>query len=331
MLRVGVIGLGVGEQHILATQNNEYGKITKICDFNKNKLNSVVKNFSEIKTCSHASDIINDPEIDVVVVASFDDWHAEHVCASIRAGKHVFVEKPLCLTFKELKNIELSLKQKSGIRICSNLILRMVPRFTLLKKKIDEGVLGKIYHVEGDYDYGRLEKLLSGWRGNTPNYSVFHGGAIHLLDLLIWLTGFLPYQVHALGSNFSSFNSSFKGNDFVTSLIKCKNGQSMKIGSNFGSVTPHHHVISVYGTKGSFFQNHLGASYIFSRDPKKSRIYLNDDYPGVSKGAVLQDFLNSIYYKKKPIISKEEVLNVMKLSLNIEYASQKNKIITINL
>ena len=73
MLRVGIIGLGVGEQHILAIQNKEYGKITKICDFNENKLNSVLKNLSEIKACSHASEIINDPEVDVVVVASFDD------------------------------------------------------------------------------------------------------------------------------------------------------------------------------------------------------------------------------------------------------------------
>ena len=57
------------------------------------------------------------------------------------------------------------------------------------------GELGTLYHAEGDYDYGRRHKLTDGWRGAEPAYSVVLGGAIHLVDLLLWLTGERPDAV----------------------------------------------------------------------------------------------------------------------------------------
>ena len=47
---------------------------------------------------------------------------------------------------------------------------------------------GKIYLIEANYNYGRLEKIVKGWRGKIYNYSVTHGGGIHLIDLIIQLT-----------------------------------------------------------------------------------------------------------------------------------------------
>ena len=49
--------------------------------------------------------------------------------------------------------------------------------------------MGRLYYLEGDYAYGRLPKILSGWRAEIPIYSVVHGGAIHIIDLLLWLGG----------------------------------------------------------------------------------------------------------------------------------------------
>ena len=73
--------------------------------------------------------------------------------------------------------------------------LRLSPRFDLLKNKITSRGLGEIFHFEADYLYGRLEKLLSGWRSLDPNYSVTLGGAIHLVDLIMWLIEEKPNRV----------------------------------------------------------------------------------------------------------------------------------------
>ena len=51
------------------------------------------------------------------------------------------------------------------------------------------GDLGRVYYMEADYNYGRIHKIVDGWRGAIDYYSVFLGGAVHMVDLLLWLTG----------------------------------------------------------------------------------------------------------------------------------------------
>ena len=54
-----------------------------------------------------------------------------------------------------------------------------------MRELIAAGELGELFHLEGDYDYGRRHKLTDGWRGRIPYYSVVLGGAIHMVDLLL--------------------------------------------------------------------------------------------------------------------------------------------------
>ena len=105
----------------------------------------------------------------------------------------------------------------------SNLILRESQRFKTLKKKISDGDLGHIYYFEGDYDYGRLPKLTSGWRGRLDQYSVFLGGGIHLVDLFLWLVGGQVKKVHGFSSNFCARGSQFSGSDFTVGIVQCSN------------------------------------------------------------------------------------------------------------
>ena len=62
-------------------------------------------------------------------------------------------------------------------------MLRNSPQFILLKKYIKENKLGKIYHLSGEYNFGRINKIIKGWRGKIPFYSVSHGGEFILLIL----------------------------------------------------------------------------------------------------------------------------------------------------
>ncbi len=79
------------------------------------------------------SKVLADPSIQIVSIATFDDCHHRQVVAALDHGKHVFVEKPLCLNQKEFDDIKSALERHPELTLSSNLILRKSPRFIELK------------------------------------------------------------------------------------------------------------------------------------------------------------------------------------------------------
>jgi len=326
MLRAAVIGLGIGEQHILGYEADPRCKVTTLCDIDVIKLTQVASRYPNRHITQHPSDVFADSDIDVVSIASYEDSHCDQVIAAIDSGKHVFVEKPLCLTGRELEQIVCSLRRNPKIRLSSNLILRKSPRFLQLREKISAGSFGELYYMEGDYDYGRLHKLKDGWRGRIPHYSVVHGGGIHLIDLLCWLYADKVEEVFAYGNKFFTSDNIFRSSDFVVAILKFRRGALAKVTANFGSVTPHFHRLAVYGTLATFQQSHSGANYFFSRGSQGLPIAISDDYPGTEKGDILPSFVRAILDGTPQDVTAEEVINAMSISIAIEKSVSTGRI-----
>ena len=187
-IKVGVIGLGVGQEHIEGYRRHPACEVVSLCDSDPGKRRLAQEKYPDIRFASAAGDILSDPGINLVSIATYDDIHAEQVLAAAQNNKHVFVEKPLCLREREAVQIRRAFAQKKHLHLSSNLILRRCPRFLKLREMIKNGDLGEVFSIEGDYHYGRLEKITKGWRGQLPYYSVVHGGAVHMVDLIRWLT-----------------------------------------------------------------------------------------------------------------------------------------------
>lgn len=317
MLRAGVIGLGVGERHISGYQADSRCQVVSLCDINEEKAREVGQRHPGISVTVSPEAVLENPEIDIVSIASYDDAHRDQIIRALEHGKHVFVEKPLCLTRQEYDDIRAALARRPTLKLSSNLILRRAPRFIELRRRIQAGDLGQIYYLEGDYDYGRLQKLTEGWRGRLADYSVVHGGAIHLIDLLLWLTGDKVCEVFAYGNGISAKGSQFDGNDMVVSVLKFANGMVAKISANYASVSPHHHRVCVYGTEGTFTQSHVGAAYHWSRDPEAAFEPVEDPYPGAAKGDMLPSFVQSILEGTRAEVTAREVFDAMNISLAI--------------
>jgi predicted dehydrogenase len=293
-------------------------EVKAICDINEKVLQKVGKKYP---SCTFSPDpdlVLNDPEIDLVCIASYDDVHEQQVLSALRNNKHVFVEKPLCLTENELSNIAEELNFHPQLFLSSNLILRKTPRFIELHDRIASGRLGQIFHMEGSYDYGRLHKLTDGWRGKTPNYSVTLGGGIHLIDLMIWLSGKKVTSVSGIGNNLATSNSQYRGLSLTSSNIGFEDGSTAQITSNFASVAPHHHKLCIYGTSGTFEQSHMGAAYYFSQDPSEKPEEVSSPYPGTAKGDLLANFVDSIIQGNQPLVSAQEVLDASSIALAID-------------
>ena len=110
-INVGIIGLGVGEQHLLGYLKNLNCCIKLICDFDQKKLNEVSAKFPYLKTTNNPDHVLEDPSINLVSIASFDNYHCEQILKAFKNNKHVFVEKPLCQMEKEFNLIVEAIKK----------------------------------------------------------------------------------------------------------------------------------------------------------------------------------------------------------------------------
>ena len=175
MLKAAIIGMGVGEAHISGYAKNPDVKVVTLCDFDAKKLNEIKEKYPDKKLTENANEVLYDPEINIISVA-YDNFHSDRVIKALNNGKHVFVEKPLCLFNHEAESIRIALRRNPSLKMSSNLILRKCPRFIEIKKRIDKGVMGEIYHLDGAYNYGRTHKITNGWRGEIDFFLVFVAG-----------------------------------------------------------------------------------------------------------------------------------------------------------
>ena len=324
-LNVGVIGLGVGAKHAHALYLNKNVNLVSLCDFDNKKINLYKKIYKNCNFTNNSDDIFKNPNIDIVSIASYDNFHTKHILQAIKYKKHFFVEKPFCLNINELKKICSSLKKNKKITFSSNLVLRNNPSFIDLKKKIKKKVTGDIYYCEGDYNYGRINKILYGWRGQIPFYSVVLGGAIHLIDLIIWLSNKKVRSVIAEGNKISTKNTVFKNYDLVSALLKFEDGMISKVTSNFASVTPHHHILSIYGTKSTFFYNNKEIKFYKSRDDLNIK-NKNSKFSNKQKSEILNSFIDSVYYQKDlKIVHENEIINLMSVCFAVEKSLKTKK------
>lgn len=252
MLRVGVIGLGVGAQHAEAWDRHPDCEVVALCDFDPQRLEEVGLRHPAAQRHERADDLLA-ADLDVVSIASYDSHHFEQVRTALERGLHVFVEKPLCTSEDESAELGALHARNPELRLSSNLPLRRSPRFIDLRQRIRGGELGRLYYAELDYEYGRLWKITEGWRGREPFYSVMLGGGVHLVDLLLWLTGSRVTGVSATASNrIASEGTPFRFDDLVVTLLQLEDGMIAKVAANFGCVHPHFHAVKVFGTEGTF-------------------------------------------------------------------------------
>jgi predicted dehydrogenase len=239
--------------------------------------------------------MLDSRDIDIISIASYDDAHFEQVDQALAAGKHVFVEKPICRTSGELIALKQRWRASGGaLKLRSNLVLRAAPLYRWLRERIGEGALGRLYAYDGDYLYGRLHKITEGWRRNVGDYSVMEGGGIHLVDLLMWLTGERPNAVSAAGNRICTAGTAFQFDDYAVATLEFASGLLARISANFGCVHRHQHVVRVFGTEASLVYDDAGPRLHRSRDPAEppDRVSHTPLPPG--KGALVASFVQAI-------------------------------------
>jgi len=289
-----VIGLGVGAQHALAYAGLDGCKLLYVYDLDTTKMQRMLGQLGQGTAGVSVEALLQDQAVDVVSIASYDDMHGAQVASALCAGKHVFVEKPLCRSEEELRAIKHAWQTSGNRHLASNLVLRAAPLYQWLRQAIAGGELGEIYGFDGDYLYGRLSKITDGWRKNVLDYSVMQGGGVHLVDLMLWLTGQRPRSVTSVGNRICTEGTAFHYHDYVSATFTFASGLVGRITANFGCVHSHQHVLRVFGTKGTFICDDIGPRLYTSRDPTAQAQKLDLAVVPASKGELIPSFIGAI-------------------------------------
>lgn len=190
MINVGVIGYGYwGPNLVRNFVANESTSVVAVCDRDEQRLGKVGSLYPTIRLTASAEDLINDPEVDAVVVATPVDAHFPLALAALTAGKHVFVEKPIASTAEQAKRLIEEAQKR-------NLILAVDHTFvyTGAVRKMHELIRSDAFGKVRYYDSTRVNLGLF-----QHDVNVLWDLAVHDLSIMNYILDGRPVAVSATG------------------------------------------------------------------------------------------------------------------------------------
>ena len=250
MYKVGIIGYGkmgqIRHQVISAFEDVQVQSIydPEIVD-------------TEIEKAQNSDQIIKNPEIDAVFTCTPNYLNKPLTIQSLKAGKHVFCEKPPAFTAKDIEEIR-AVEKESGKVLMYGFNHRHHASIKYMKKLVDDKEFGKILWMRGRYGKSVDETFYDNWRAKKElaGGGILIDQGIHMLDLLLHLGGNFD-NVHASVSNLY-WNLSVEDNVFAT-LENTKTGLAASLHS---TMTQWRHLVSleVFLEKGYLVLNGLKTS-----------------------------------------------------------------------
>ncbi len=166
------------------------------------------------------ADLLADPAVEAVYVASPVDCHARQIAAAAEAGKHVLCEKPLCLNLREAKQAVRAC-QKHGVFLQEGYMMKFHAAHVKIKELVDAGRLGKIVSMRAQLScwYPRIK---GAWRQDPKR-----GGGGSLIDMATHLYDLLEYfagPVRRLVARTGSLVQDYRSEDASTTLLEFASG-----------------------------------------------------------------------------------------------------------
>jgi len=190
-LQAAVIGCGsiANGSHIPNYAKNPDVELRYFCDIVPERADKAAEQYGG-KAVYDYREILNDPALDFVSVCTHNDMHAPISIDFLRAGKDVLCEKPAARTLPEALAMQ-ETARKSGRLLSIGVVNRFGAYNNLVKKMIDDGELGEVYHVYASF---RAHRSIPGIGGDFTRKAVAGGGAlidwgVHYLDLVLYCCG----------------------------------------------------------------------------------------------------------------------------------------------
>lgn len=260
-LNVGVVGLGwVAGAHIETFKSVQGARVTGVCSRRDLRAADLERQYGiPLKPYRTLEAMLADSDIHIVDICTPHPLHAEQAIAAAKAGKHLLIEKPICLSYSEALAIRNAVRQ-ARVSACVCFEARFSQHLTLVHSVVTEGLLGELHYGEVDYFHG-----IGPWYKQYEwNIKKDFGGSslltagCHALDALLL---FMNAEVEEVSSYATqSKNAVFQPYEYKTStvtILKFKGGQAGKVASVVDCLQPYYFHIHLVGSLGSLLDNRI--------------------------------------------------------------------------
>jgi len=193
-INVGVIGLGHwGPNHVRVFNELENSVVSHCADSSAKRLTSITNRFPQVWTSSDDHELLSDSNVNAVVIATPTNSHFKIAMDAIHAGKHVLVEKPMCMTTAEARTLTEAAESASLVLMVGHVFV-FNAGIIRLREFIESGELGAVHYLDA------VRTNLGPVRGDVN--ALFDLGT-HDISIFNYLLNARPVAVSAIGSRIS--------------------------------------------------------------------------------------------------------------------------------
>jgi predicted dehydrogenase len=299
---VGIIGYGwAATAHIPAINATSLAEVTAICSSRPLDSTALSTQYgSGITIYKDLDAMLANPDIHAVSTCSLPNLHAAQAVKAANAGKHLILEKPLCLSLKELRAMQQAVKQ-ARVKTCVCFELRFSSQFITTKAVLDSGLLGQIHYGEVDYFHG-IGPWYGQFRWNVrkdAGGSALLSAGCHALDALLLCMGGEVESVSSYATG--SANRVLKTYEYPStsvSILKFKDGRVGKVTACIDCLQPYYLHTHLVGSEGTLLDNKFHSTKLGLDKAKWSELSLKlsdsgdvTDHPYTTQ---FETFFNSI-------------------------------------
>ncbi|MBN1838363.1 MAG: Gfo/Idh/MocA family oxidoreductase [Spirochaetales bacterium] len=229
-VNVGIVGLGLAgyQLHAKAYAQIPAANIHALCTRDEAKLERIARELGVRNTYTDYDRFLQDDALQAVSICVTDPLHFEFARKAVQAGKHVLCEKPLGTSLEEVRGL-VALMRGKKTSFAVGQVYRFVPQFVAIKRMLDEGRLGGLFHVDCDYqqDMRELYKVTP-WRRDDKSWNSWVAGGAHVVDLARYIGGDVD-EVVMYANKGEEDPDCGPLEDNHLSIMKLKNGATCKV------------------------------------------------------------------------------------------------------
>ncbi|MBC7005072.1 oxidoreductase [Photobacterium sp. BZF1] len=197
-IKTAIVGFGISGQcfQVPIIEYCDELKLTAVVSSDKQK---VIAQLPNVTVYSQIETMLDDPDIELVIIATPNHLHIPQAKLALQAGKHVVIEKPFCISAEEGKAL-MDVAQQAGKTLSVYQSRRFDGDFRTIEKLTADGKLGDIHTFYSSYNRYRPEVKVRWREQDTPGAGILYDLGAHLIDQTLCLFG-LPEKVTAVVRN----------------------------------------------------------------------------------------------------------------------------------
>jgi predicted dehydrogenase len=247
VIRTAIVGLGIWGQHLVASVQGKSDLIRFVAGTTRTPAKALeFCNQQGIRMLDSYGQVLADPAINAVVLATPHSMHSTHITAAAKAGKHVFVEKPLGLS-RESSQRAVAACAEHNVTLAVGYNWRFQPALQEIKRMLEDGRLGKLLHIEGNFSGPSAYRFTrEHWRQDREEVPAggMTGRGVHVVDAMLYLAGHIDTvmaQSHRLVQDFGV-------DDTTSMLFRFKGGATGYLGTVIATAETWR--MQVFGSRG---------------------------------------------------------------------------------